>query len=148
MGRDILYPKDLTATIKANAAITVEATNKLLKLMEDDGVDTSGTKCNSGWRPKAINSKTPGSDPNSPHVTAEAIDLSDVNGKIKQWVGKNPSKVKQAGFVATEDFKITSTWCHLQTRGVLTGQMGKAIWLASSDNWKNNYSKSIVTVLT
>ena len=147
MGRDVTHAKELTQDIRANAENTVECTNKLFKLMEADGVDTSRAKCNSGWRPKAINNATPGSDPNSPHVTAEAIDLSDADGRLKKWVGKNPGKVKEAGFIATEEFKYTGTWLHLQTRPPLSWQKGAIIWLANEDNWQNNLSDKTLTVL-
>lgn len=147
MGRDVLYPKDLTSTIKENANLTVIATNKLLKFMEDDDIDTNNTKCNSGWRPPSINSKTPGSDPNSPHVTAESIDLSDANGNLKAWVGKNRDKVREAGFIAVEDFKITKTWLHLQTRDKLSWQKGSALWRCEKDGWVNAHTKIVIETM-
>lgn len=142
-GRDVVYKKDLTSTIIKNATHTVACFNKLLKLMEEDGVDTSSAVFNSGWRPAAVNNATKGADPNSPHVTAEAGDLGDVNGRFKKWVSANPEKVLSAGFVATEDPKITSTWCHLQTRPKLKWQAGRALWEPVKGGWRNCYSKAI-----
>lgn len=136
-GRDTAYSKELTATIKANAIHTVECTNKLLAMMAADDVDTSTVGCNSGWRPKSVNAATKGSAPNSPHIYALAIDLGDRSGKVKKWVSANPAKVLEAGFVAIEDFKITATWVHLQTRPKQPGEVGRVIWGALKDGWKN-----------
>lgn len=141
MGRDVLYSKELTASIKANAEETVKSTNMLLGFMEEDGVDTSDAKVNSGWRPKTVNDKTPGADPNSPHVDATGIDLGDAKCKYKKWVSANPDKVIKAGFVATEEYKYTATWLHLQRRPPLSWQKGKVIWLAVENGWKNNFTK-------
>jgi hypothetical protein len=141
-GRDILYPKELTQKLKDNATYTVACTNRLMVFMEADEIDTSQIDNNSGWRPKSINTATPGADPNSPHVTCEGIDLSDKNNIVKKWIQDNPDKVKEAGFVATEDFSLTSTWCHLQTRPPLSFQKGKFIWMCDADNWFNYHDNS------
>lgn len=142
-GRDTAYSKWFSAAIKTNAEHTVECANKLLKMMDADGMDTSTVGCNSGWRPTPVNNATPRSDPNSPHTDAKAIDLGDANGKVKKWISANPDKVLAAGFVATEDPKITSTWAHLQTRPPLAGQKGRVIWLAMENGWKNNFTKIV-----
>jgi hypothetical protein len=147
-GRQIKYSKELTNDIRQNAAYTVDCTNKLLRYMQEDGLNVNFTKVNSGWRPVSVNSATPGADPNSCHLTSEAIDLGDPNGVLKKWVGENPNKVKLSGFLITEDFSITKTWLHLQTRYPLSWQKGKVLWIAGEDHWKNNYSKNTVEILT
>lgn len=136
-GRDVLYSKELTPALKSNANYIVARTNELMIFMEEDGIDTSDININSGWRPKAINSTTPGADPNSPHTDCTGVDLSDVEKVLKKWVQDNPNKVKEAGFVATEEFSLSPTWLHLQTRPPLAWQQGKFIWMCSDNEWFN-----------
>jgi hypothetical protein len=109
--------------------------------MQEDGLNVNFTKVNSGWRPISVNSATPGADPNSCHLTSEAIDLGDPNGVLKKWVGENPNKVKEAGFIIVEDFKITKSWIHFQTRDKLSWQKGRALWKCNSDGWINCFTK-------
>ena len=137
MGRDKTYPKELTPILITNAIKTVACTNSLLTYMEADGVDISKRKVNSGWRPKSVNTATPGADPNSCHITCEAIDLGDINNKFKLWVRNNAAKVKSVGFFATEDFSLTKTWLHLQTRDILSWQKGRAILVVKDNLWVN-----------
>lgn len=145
-GRDKKYSKELTDEIIANAKNTLVCTNKLLALMAEDGVDTTDVGCNSGWRPAAVNAKY-SKDTASPHIYAQAIDLSDDVKALKAWVGKNPKKVLECGFVATETFSKSPTWLHLQTRKPLSWQMGKAIELATKNGWKNNFTKKVKKVM-
>ncbi len=148
MGREKTYAKELTDDIKQNAVETVECTNKLLQFMHDDGVDTTKIAINSGWRPKSINAATKGADPNSTHITCQAVDLRDNNKLLKEWIGKNPSKVKQSGFAAVEDFSITSTWAHLQTiEKKFSWQKGKVLWIPFDGEWKNIFSNEIRSIL-
>lgn len=80
MGRDLQYPSLLTTELRANAIITVERANALLDLFGE------WRKVNSGWRPPAINAGTPGAAPFSKHMTCQAIDLSDPEGDLDEWL--------------------------------------------------------------
>jgi len=126
----------LTPTIENNASVTVAAANQLLALMAADGVNISQARCNSGWRPKPVNDKLrPRSSPNSPHITAQAIDISDRSGIMHAWAMANPDKVRACGFVAIEKREYSKTWLHLSTRGLLSGQQSKALLTWARGRW-------------
>lgn len=138
MGRNITYKKDLTTQLINNAKYIVDCTNKLLNMAVADGVVISNQKVNSGWRPKSINDKTPGTDPNSPHVDCNGIDLGEyADLRLRKWIDANPDKVIEAGFIAIENFKFTPTWCHLQTRLPLSWQKGPVIYIPVKDGWQH-----------
>lgn len=132
---DTTYKSLLNSYIATNAQRTVDNANRLLQMMADDGVSIANVRCNSGWRPKPYNSQIKGSDPNSPHTTAQAIDLSDRTAALDNWVQANPAKVLACGFLATELPSLTKNWCHLQTRELLEGQVGKAILTVARGQW-------------
>ncbi len=146
-GRNVTYAKSLTIELVANAQRTVECLNKLFIILQNCGIATANYSINSGWRPKPINDKTPGADPNSPHVTCEAVDVSDPNGVLKKWIATNYKLVKECGFIATESPGSTPTWLHLQIRPPLSWQQGKAIWLCTDLGWKNNFTKKVLVKL-
>ena len=138
MGRNITYKKELTKELIQNATDIVDCTNKLLNMAADDGVVISNQKVNSGWRPKSVNDKTPGSDPNSPHVDANGIDLGEyADRRLRIWINDNPEKVKEAGFVAIEKFSATPTWVHLQRRLPLNWQKGPVIFIPAVGGWQH-----------
>lgn len=149
--RDKQYPKKYTETIKINCLKTLDCTNKLLSVVSKD-LNIKSFSCTSGWRPSEVNNLLPNADPNSPHVTGEGIDILDTNNILKKYIGKNPKLVYECGFKAIEDFKLTKTWIHLQTRTPLNGQKGKAIWncilLNGNYVWQNNFTKEIKNELT
>jgi hypothetical protein len=121
MHRDAHYALQLSTDIRANAERTVALTNRLLERAAAEGVCASksdnGFGCvNSGWRPASVNAQTPRAAKNSKHMTGQAIDVSDDDGVLDEWL------LSDAGQRALEDLGLwmehpaaTKGWCHLQT---------------------------------
>ena len=116
MGRDVKYAAELTATIRVNAAVTVERVNRLLGLYSDATGDARKRTVNSGWRPAAVNAVITGAAPKSRHMTAEACDLEDDDGTLDAWC------MSDAGQKAMEECRLwhehptaTPRWAHFQT---------------------------------
>lgn len=113
MGRDKLYPEELTDNLKSNAEVTVNKTNQLMTIYcQETGNQCPGVR--SGWRPKEINAKTPGASKSSHHMTCEAIDLGDSTNALKDWCLTNLIALEQIG-LWMEDPECCPSWCHLQT---------------------------------
>lgn len=72
MGRDKLYPQELTQEIQNNIIILLEKVNALLWDLKINKASVS-----SGWRPAAINANVANSAKKSLHMTGKAIDLLD-----------------------------------------------------------------------
>lgn len=108
MGRDIDYASDMTDTIRANAAITVNRANLLLHEFGES------RNVNSGWRPPSINAATPGAAKKSLHMTGEAVDISDDDGTLDEWCMNNQATLARIG-LWLEHPSSTPRWCHLQT---------------------------------
>ena len=49
----------------------------------------------------------------SKHITGEAIDVADTDGKLKAWVRANIAKLEEDGLWC-EDFAYTDVWVHFQ----------------------------------
>lgn len=112
MGRDVQYPLDDEQEL--NAQLTVRRVNQLLYIAGyNRGV-------RSGYRPAAINSKIPGAAPKSKHISCQAVDIEDNDGKLKSWCLKNLEELESAG-IWMEAPEYTPTWCHLQTCAPLSG---------------------------
>jgi len=112
MGRDEEYP--LTEKQKENMRILLE---KIEQFQEEYGVVVS---VSSGYRPGKYNAAAGGS-PNSAHLTCEAVDLVDRNGKIKKWIMANLNVLEKLDLYM-EDPSRTKTWCHLSTRKTRSGK--------------------------
>jgi hypothetical protein len=108
MGRDKVYPEELSDAHKANAVNTVSKVNTFLERFG------SVRRCVSGWRPNVINAATKGAAPHSKHVLCQAIDLEDVNRELTGWIMNNQDFLVEAGFWM-ENPTSTPTWVHLQT---------------------------------
>lgn len=125
MGRDALYPLELTPAIRKNAAQTVETVNKLLALAKGAGVvirpRRDGTLTNSGWRPPSVNAKTPGASKTSLHMSGEAIDLNDPTGDLASWCARSAPTVLTDLGLWMEHPAATPQWVHLQTRPPRSG---------------------------
>lgn len=107
MGRDKTYPGNLTAQIRANAAMTVERANALLERFGE--VRT----VNSGWRPPTVNAATPGAAPFSKHMTGEAVDIADPEGDLDEWCLAHQDALVDIG-LWLEHPASTKGWCHVQ----------------------------------
>lgn len=108
MGRDRLFPNELTDAHKTNANLTVAKLNAVLEAFGQK------RRIVSGWRPSSINAATKGASPTSRHVLCQAGDLEDNNRELMGWCLNNPDLLERVG-VWMEDPRDTPTWIHLQT---------------------------------
>lgn len=123
-GRDKLFVTQLTPTIRRNAEETVRRANFLLEMFYSaNPMAAKGRGCNSGWRPAQVNASTKGAAKNSPHMTAEAIDIGDDDEMLDKWL------MTQAGQKALESVGLwiehpsaTPRWTHVQTRPPASGR--------------------------
>jgi len=108
MGRDRLYPAELTAELRANAAVTVEKANALLA--------RAGMKrgVNSGWRPAGVNARIPNASKRSKHMLCLAVDLGDDDNSLDTWCMTNLRALEEIG-LWLEHPSATPRWCHVQT---------------------------------
>ena len=107
MGRDRLYPQELTPELAANARRMVERANALLQ--------RAGLRraVNSGWRPAAINAAVKNAAKNSRHLHCLAIDIDDDDGALDAWCMAHPEVLEELG-LWLEHPSATPRWCHLQ----------------------------------
>lgn len=112
MGRDEAYPP--SDELKANAAGIVCKANKLmLESQLFRGV-------RSGYRPPEVNAKVPNASTHSKHMSCQAVDLEDNDGKLKTWCLKNLSMLEEIG-LWLESPESTPTWCHVQCVSPVSG---------------------------
>lgn len=105
MGRDAHFPPD--DKMKFNADEIVRRANILLTLSDmERGV-------RSGYRPASINSLVPNASPHSKHMTCEAIDIEDNDGKLKSWCLANLDQLEKIG-LWIESPEYTPSWLHCQ----------------------------------
>ena len=116
MGRDKAYAKDLTDDIRKNAALTVERANHLLMLFFTANPKAAPRAVNSGWRPAAVNAGIKNAATKSKHMTGQAVDLSDDDGKLDEWC-MTPAGQKALADIGLwlEHPSATARWCHVQT---------------------------------
>lgn len=108
MGRDVMFPAELTDALHVNAEVTVGKCNQLLEAFgEERGV-------NSGWRPPEINAVTKGASHTSYHMTCQACDIEDKDGELDAWCMANLDVLKKLG-LWLEHPSSTVGWCHVQT---------------------------------
>lgn len=126
MGRDLLYPAELTDEIRQNAVVLLGRVNLVLILAKKDGVapgidEVTGTYVASGWRPSAVNDRTSNAAKGSTHLTAEGIDLQECAGRMfARWCLAHLD-VLEAVDLWMEDPQWTPTWVHLQSRPPRSG---------------------------
>lgn len=120
MGRDKTFADQLTPDIIANATATVGAWNRLLAIYCKD-TNEPRPDVRSGWRPPAVNAKTPGAATNSQHMTGRAGDMGDSHKKLAEWVKAHPEICSECGLWFEDPFSIrpdgsefTPTWVHGQ----------------------------------
>lgn len=117
MGRDAEYPLAMSPDIEHNAGIWVSVVNGwLLEVPPDLLVIDPGTGSliHSGWRPPAVNAKTPKAAKNSKHMTGQAGDLYGPGNRLAQWAFNHQDTLKRHG-LWMEHPSATTTWLHLQT---------------------------------
>lgn len=107
MGRATL--ESLAPELVANANILIPKINDLLETFGEY------RSVNSGYRRPEDNAKVAVPKLKSAHLTCEAIDLEDRDGRLKAWLMKNRQMlVLQDLYMEHPDY--CPTWCHLQTR--------------------------------
>ena len=115
MGRDRVYPTDLTDEIRANAAETVKRANRLIAIYQKATGDVRPRGVNSGWRPAAVNAATPGAAKKSNHMLGRALDIGDASKTMKAWL---MTPAGQQALVECELWmehpNATPAWVHVQ----------------------------------
>lgn len=104
MGRDIEYP--LSKEQESNLEKLLIAVNKLRKLYN------KAMFVSSGYRPGHYN-KAAGGAAKSSHLTCQAVDFKDADGKLKAWI--TPEILVECGLYM-EHPDHTPSWLHVQTR--------------------------------
>ena len=138
MGRDKAYPDEYTQEISDNINLLLVPMNQIRQAWNQP------MRVNSGWRPAAINAKTPGAAAHSKHMEGLAVDISDVSGDLMRWVLDNLQMMKDLG-IYFEDFRWTPTWVHFQLGAP---KSGKRIFVPNSqpplapDRWDGIYDHS------
>ncbi len=111
MGRAKLL--DLPDELAKNAAITVTRTNTLLEAFGQYRTVTSG------YRRPEDNAKVPNPKPKSKHLTCEAIDLFDKDGKLYDFCISHPEVLERIGLWAETR---QGPWLHCQIRAPKSGK--------------------------
>lgn len=104
-GRDVSHESELTSTIFNNAGDLLTLVNQLLLKLD------ISTTVRSGWRPRAYNEAIGGA-PNSYHITGQAIDLSDPQGRHAFKIIQNYEILSQYGLWIEWPAR-TRSWVHL-----------------------------------
>lgn len=121
MGRHQTFSLCLTPAIERAANRTVELVASFLEEAARCNVPMvrnarTGSIINSGWRPPQVNAATPGSAPNSKHMSGQAVDLYDPDGDLDEWAMSvdGLETLTKLG-LWMEHPSATKGWCHLQT---------------------------------
>ncbi len=115
MGRREQYPKDFTQDIQQNAIELLRRVNGLLAELGINKVNIS-----SGWRPPAENNKYKGAK-SSAHLLGMAVDIKDPSNKqLANKILSNKNLLDKYDLYM-ENPRYTSTWVHLQSRRVPSG---------------------------
>ena len=117
MGRDVTHTEELTDEIQRNAQATVDRVNELLARAGRPDINT----VNSGWRPKAVNDATSNAAASSRHLTAEAVDLPDLDRALADWVVDNRIVLEELDLYM-EHPGWTPSWLHVQTVAPRSGR--------------------------
>lgn len=119
MGRDDKYGSELTDELRWNASSTVDRVNQLLEAFGES------RKVSSGWRPAGVNASTPGAAKKSKHMTCQACDLEDVDGRLDDWCMDHLEALERIG-LWLESPAHTKTWCHVQ---IVPPNSGKRVFI-------------------
>ena len=128
MGRDALYPQELTPEILKNAEHTVAMANALLAVLNAKGITPethpqTQTFISSGWRPPQINGQVKGAAVRSKHMTGQAIDIYDPEGEIDDYLMSDEGQRALAALgLYLEAAPCTKGWSHWQTVAPKSGR--------------------------
>lgn len=122
MGRRQPYRAELTDAIERHAFITVERVSMLLNEFCAANPGAATRWVTSGWRPASLNARIAGAAKNSLHITGEAVDLSDDDSALDDWIN-TPAGIQVMTTIElwAEKPKWTPRWCHLQIRPPRSG---------------------------
>lgn len=99
---------EVTAEVLKNAESLLKKVNALLKELKVESV-----KVSSGFRPQSVNANVHGAAKKSNHMTGNAIDLADSNGKLDILFLQNRPLLEKYGLYL-EHPDATLQWSHLQ----------------------------------
>ena len=122
MGRNSSHRSEWTERVRENGRVLVGAINILAMHWHDSGVHLlphprGFGAWSGGWRPQVLNEHTPGAAVFSAHITAEAGDVFDPHGEVREWCWENQHILAHPEIdLYMEHPSITKGWCHLQTR--------------------------------
>ena len=108
MGRDKTHAADMTPEIRSNAADLVVRCNQLAAALS-----FPLPRVSSGWRPPSVNAGVKGAAKRSNHMTGNAVDFADPDGKLDAWCLANLPTLERIG-IWLEHPDATPNWCHLQ----------------------------------
>jgi hypothetical protein len=109
MGRDVADPIDEEQRL--NALHLLSRVNELLEQFYSENPHVAKRTITSGYRPSSINAKVGGAK-KSKHMLCAAVDLSDSDRKLSEWLKNTDILVKYDLYM--EDKASTPTWVHLQ----------------------------------
>lgn len=130
MGRDKLAP--LTKELEANLARLWTAVN-IVRTVWGHPMAVS-----SGYRPLAVNTRTPGAAKRSAHLTCQAVDIWDPEHRLARFLQANQDLLVRAG-LWMEDPSATPTWCHLQIRPILGKSASRVFLVEAADELDTDY---------
>lgn len=104
------HPSDDVCT---NALDLLAKVNALLERIQHIEAARS-PRVNSGWRPAKYNATVPNAAVKSKHITGQAIDLSDPEGELDEFLEANQQYLIDAGLFIEHPLS-TKNWTHLQS---------------------------------
>lgn len=136
MGRDKKYADEYTQEISDNLDKLLIPMNQIRAAYNKPMIVSSG------WRPAAINAKTPGAAKTSKHMIGLAADIVDTDGNLRKWVLQNLQLMKDLD-IYLENFNFTPGWVHF---GLGPPNSGKRIFIPSPTEplqvvWDGIYDK-------
>lgn len=115
MGRDALYPEELTPEIRAAASALMPKVNRFMSMFYAANPGAAQRRITSGWRPPAINRRVKNAAKKSNHMTGHAVDISDDDEALDTWAqGREGVKALQACGLWMEHRHATPRWAHFQ----------------------------------
>lgn len=105
----------LSAIMRHNMQVLLKVVNQFLAHYKGVYYGVS-----SGYRPEFINKGVQGAAKKSAHLTCEAVDLRDPDGKLARWCLENIELLIKLDLYLESPTK-TPGWVHLQTRPTKSG---------------------------
>lgn len=115
------YPT--TPQIDANLNTLLERINVIRTSYDTPMIVTSGLRDTA--QQQALIAAGKSNAPKSHHLTGEACDIQDLDGKLRDWVKDNMDLMESIGFWF-EDFDHTPGWVHFQ---IVPPASGKRVFI-------------------